>query len=50
VKSIDDLNEELLHEIEKFFINYHENDGASFKVLACKGPDAAAKLLKKSLK
>jgi inorganic pyrophosphatase len=50
VKSIDDLNHELLLEIEKFFVNYHENDGATFKVLACKGPDAAAKLLKKSLK
>jgi inorganic pyrophosphatase len=49
VKSIDDLNKSLLREIEKFFVNYHENDGVAFKVLACKGPGAAAKCLKKAM-
>jgi inorganic pyrophosphatase len=42
VKSIKDLNEQLVREIEMFFVNYHSNDDAEFKVLACKGPKAAA--------
>jgi inorganic pyrophosphatase len=50
VKSIDDLNKSLLREVEQFFVNYHENDDTEFKVLACKGPGAAAKCLKKALK
>jgi hypothetical protein len=37
----------LLKEVQMFLANYHANDGAEFKVLACKGPDAAAKCLKK---
>jgi hypothetical protein len=38
----------LLTELEKFLVNYHSNDGAKFKVLARKGPDAALKRLKKA--
>src|SRR5436309_6211810 len=45
IKKIGDLNESLVREIEKFFVNYHSNDGTTFKVLACKGPDVAAKCL-----
>lgn len=48
IKSIEDLNGSFLKEIEKFFVNYHSNDGAEFKVLACKGPQAATKLLTQS--
>ena len=48
IKSVDDLNRSLLREVEKFFVNYHENDGKKFKVLASKGPDAAAKRLKRT--
>jgi len=48
VKSIKDLNDSLLKGIEKFFVNYHSNDGAEFKVLGCKGPDVARKCLKKT--
>lgn len=50
VKSIKDLNSSLLREIEKFFINYHSDDGEEFTVLACKGPQAATKCLRKSQK
>jgi inorganic pyrophosphatase len=50
VKSIKDLNSALLREIEKFFVNYHSNDGAEFKVLACKGPQSASKSLRASQK
>lgn len=46
INSLKDLNKDLLKELEKFLVNYHSNDGASFKVLAMKGSDAAASCLK----
>lgn len=48
INSISDLNKDLLKELEQFLVNYHLNDGAEFKVLARKGPDAAATCLKKA--
>jgi inorganic pyrophosphatase len=48
VESVQDLNKTFLDEIEKFFVNYHENDGVKFRVLGLKGPDVARKLLKKA--
>ena len=48
VRSVADLNETLLREIEEFFVNYNASNGKEFKVLACKGPRAAAKCLKKA--
>ena len=48
IKTVTDLNKSMLREIEEFFVNYHENDGEKFKVLACKGPQEAAKRLKKA--
>jgi inorganic pyrophosphatase len=48
IQSISDLNKSLLDEIQKFFVNYHANDGTEFKVLGCKGPDAALKCFKRS--
>lgn len=47
VKSTKDLNKAFIDELEKFFVNYHENDGVKFRVIGLKGPDAAGKLLKK---
>lgn len=49
INSLKDLNKDLLKELETFLTNYHSNDGAEFKVLALKGPDAAAKCLKNAL-
>jgi len=46
INSLKDLNKDLLKELEQFLVNYHLNDGAEFKVLARKGPDAAATCLK----
>ncbi|PYX99585.1 MAG: inorganic pyrophosphatase [Acidobacteria bacterium] len=48
VRSVSDLNRSLLKEVEEFFVNYHTNDGTKFKVLGCKGPDAAFRQMKKS--
>ena len=49
IKSVSDLNESLLRKVEKFFVNYHANDGKAFKVLACKGNKAAAARLKRTI-
>jgi inorganic pyrophosphatase len=49
VNSLKDLNDNMLNEIEKFFVNYNEEKGKRFKVLARKGPRQALKLLKKSM-
>jgi|SRR5438270_9733065 len=48
VRSVGDLNDRLLREIEQFFVNYNALSGKKFKVLACKGPRAAAKCLKRA--
>ena len=48
INSLNDLNEQLLKELEKFLVNYHANDGTEFKVLARKGPSAAVTCLEKA--
>jgi|SRR5581483_4164291 inorganic pyrophosphatase len=50
VKSLTDLNANMLKEIEQFFINYNEEKGKKFKVLRTGGPRQAKKLLKKRLR
>jgi len=50
IESLKDLNDNMLDEIEKFFVNYNREKGKKFKVLGRKGPREALKLLKKSLK
>lgn len=47
--TIADMNDNALREIEQFFVNYNQERGKQFKVLKCKGPKAAWKLLKKSM-
>ncbi len=50
VKTLKDLNDNMIDEIEQFFITYNKEHGKKFKVLGRKGPKPALKLLKKSLK
>ena len=49
VKSLDDLNANMLKEIEQFFITYNKEKGKKFKVLRMRGSGQALKLVKKSL-
>ncbi|HET7442619.1 MAG TPA: inorganic diphosphatase [Terriglobales bacterium] len=49
-KTLSDLNDNMLEEIEQFFVNYNQERGKKFKVLGQKGPKQAWKLLKKSQK
>jgi inorganic pyrophosphatase len=48
VKSLDDLNSNMLKEIEQFFITYNKEKGKKFRVLRMRGPGQALKLVKKS--
>ena len=48
LKSIMDLNPNLLNEIEHFFVSYNEVKGKKFKPLGRFGPDRARKLVLRS--
>ncbi|HXI54722.1 MAG TPA: inorganic diphosphatase [Polyangia bacterium] len=50
LKHIDDLNRSLLKELEKFFVNYHAEYGETFRVLGCKGPKGAWRLVEAAAK
>jgi inorganic pyrophosphatase len=50
IKTIRDINTSLLEELEHFFKSYNESQGREFRLLASKGPQAALKLLKKTIK
>jgi inorganic pyrophosphatase len=39
------INPNLMREIEYFFVSYHQLSGKRFKILACRGPSTARKLL-----
>ena len=45
VRFLGDLNSNLLHEIERFFISYNETKGKRFEVLNRRGPDRAHDLV-----
>ena len=50
VRFLGDLNQNLVHEIERFFVSYNETKGKKFAVLGRFGPDRATTLVKASLK
>jgi inorganic pyrophosphatase len=50
LKNINELNANLLREVETFFVNYHQEYGAKFKVLGHGGPKEAFKMVKKAIK
>ena len=49
IQKLDDLNQNMLKEIEQFFVNYNKERGKKFQVLGTRGPKQALKLLEKSL-
>ena len=50
VRFLGDLNSNLLHEIERFFISYNETKGKRFEVLNRRGPDRAHDLVVAGMK
>ena len=50
VRFLGDLNDNLVHEIEQFFISYNETKGKKFKILGRYGPDRALALIESAVK
>jgi inorganic pyrophosphatase len=50
VRTLDDLNSNMLKEIEQFFVTYNKEKGKKFKVLGMRGPAQAMKMVKKHLR
>lgn len=50
VRFLGDLNKNLVHEIERFFISYNETKGKQFEILGRYGPERALAVIKTGLK
>ena len=50
VRFLGDLNSNLLHEIERFFISYNETKGKRFEILNRRGPERAQDLVTAGMK
>jgi inorganic pyrophosphatase len=48
VKHIDDLGKRFEKELQSFFVNYHQLDGKTYKILSVKGPAAGWRAIKKA--
>lgn len=50
VRKLKDLPDQFVHELQVFFVNYHNLEGKRYKLLGCKGIDAAMTLIKQAQK
>jgi inorganic pyrophosphatase len=50
IKKLNDLPDQFVNELQVFFVNYHNLEGKRYKLLGCKGKDAALTLIKKAQK
>jgi inorganic pyrophosphatase len=50
LKKLKDLPNKFLRELEDFFVNYHKLEGKEYKLLGCKGTQAALSLIKQAQK
>ena len=50
VRRVRDLPSRFLHELEEFFVNYHNLEGKKYELLGCKGSEAAFNLIRKAQK
>lgn len=50
IRFLDDLNSNLVHEIERFFVSYNTTKGKKFDVLGRRGPERAVELVNKGVK
>jgi inorganic pyrophosphatase len=46
IRKLNDLPKAFVKELEQFFVNYHQMEGKKYKLLGCKGIDAAKTLIK----
>jgi inorganic pyrophosphatase len=50
LRTLHDINSNLLQELEHFFVSYNEIRGKKFKLIGPRGPKHAMRLLRKSIK
>jgi len=50
IKKLKDLPHQFVNELLVFFVNYHNLEGKRYKLLGCKGKDAALTLIRKAQK
>ena len=50
IKRLKDLPDKFLHELQDFFVNYHNLEGKKYKLLGCRGIEVAMDLIKKAQK
>jgi inorganic pyrophosphatase len=50
VTDVSDLGKRFVRELEEFFVNYHELSGTTYRILDVKGPRAARRRIKKSIR
>lgn len=48
IRSIQDLPSQFLHELENFFVNYHNLEGKKYKLLGCKDSATAQRAIQKA--
>jgi len=48
IRRLEDLPLKWLKEVQDFFVNYHKQEGKKYRLLGCKGADAALTLIKKA--
>jgi inorganic pyrophosphatase len=46
LRSVKDINAHLLHDLERFFVNYNETHGKKVRLVGTRGVREAMKLLK----
>jgi inorganic pyrophosphatase len=50
IKVIDDLGKQFLHELEEFFVNYHDLSGEKYRIIGVKGPKQARKRIEDGIR
>ena len=50
VRKLKDLPDKWVKELQDFFVNYHSLEGKKYRLLGCKGADAAMRLIKEAQK
>ena len=50
IRFLGDLNSNLLHEIEQFFVSYNQTKGKEFKIVGRAGPERAGALIDKAVR
>lgn len=50
IRKLSDLPGKFLHELEDFFVNYHNLEGKQYKLLGCKGIGVARRMIRQAQK